>query len=120
MAMLQSAIAAPSVQVRRTRSASTPNGIVATAATSAVTVTSSPMSVFVIPSPLRSSVADAPTVAVSAPLKPSTQARTITTRARVAPPRRTSMRDASDRPARPVSTSAPERSSWRRLRMRQS
>ena len=110
IAMLHSAIAAPSVHVRRTRSASTPNGIVATAAVSEVTATRRPMSVFVI-EPLRSSVADAPTVAKSAPLSPSTHARTTTTRARVAPPRRTSTCDASARPARPVSWS----STWRRL-----
>ena len=41
--------------------------MVATAATSEVTVTSSPMSVFEMCSPCRSSLADAPTVAVSAP-----------------------------------------------------
>jgi len=50
----------------------------------------------------RPELADAPTVAVSAPLKPRTHARTMITRARVAPPRRTSICDASARPACPV------------------
>jgi hypothetical protein len=83
----QHATIAPRVQVRRTRSASTPNGTVATAATSDATVTSRPRSVLLIARACRSCVADAPTVATSALLRPSTPASTKTTRARAAPPR---------------------------------
>ena len=43
-----SAIAPPSVHVRRTRSASTPNGNAAMTATNELTVTSSPTSVLVM------------------------------------------------------------------------
>src|SRR5579871_5124928 len=76
----------PSVVVRRTRSARTPNGSVATAPTSAVTVTRSPMSVFVMFRLVRSACADAPTVAASAPASPSTHASRTITRARSSPP----------------------------------
>ena len=80
------------IQVRRTRSANTPNGSEKTAATSAVTVTSSPMSVLLIPSARRSSTADAPTVAVSALASASTQAIRTTTRVRAGPPTATTSR----------------------------
>src|SRR5205085_2886578 len=82
----QRTIAAPSVRVRRTRSASTPNGRLASAATSDVTLTSRPMSVLLIPSAWRSGVADAPTVDASALLSASTAARSTMTRVRPAPP----------------------------------
>jgi hypothetical protein len=102
----QRRIAPPSVQVLRTRSASTPNGSVASAATSDVTVTSRPMSVLEMCRPLRRGVAAAPTVAVSAPFSARTAARTATTRVRSAPPRVASRRRRSDRQALPVTAAA--------------
>src|SRR5438046_167609 len=85
-AIVLSTIAVPSVQVRRTRSARTPNGRLATAATSEVTVTSRPMSVLLIPNACRSGVADAPTGEASALLSASTDASSTITRVRSAPP----------------------------------
>jgi hypothetical protein len=72
-----------------------PNGIVASAPTSSVVATSSPIWVSLMPSAWRSSVAEAPTVATSAPLRPSTAASTAMTRARRAPPRMVVTRSAA-------------------------
>src|SRR5439155_1734300 len=82
----QRTIAAPRIQVLRTRSARTPNGRLAIAATSEVTVTSRPMSVFVMWSACRSGVADAPTVEASALERARTEASSTITRVRSAPP----------------------------------
>jgi hypothetical protein len=90
----------PRARVRRTRSATTPNGMLATAATNEVTATSRPKSVFPIPRALRSSVAEAPTVAVSAPLRASTHAKMTITRVRSGPPRVRSNRPPVQWPAR--------------------
>src|SRR5581483_10861176 len=86
MAAPQRTIATPSVHVRRTRSARTPNGRLASAATTDETATSRPMSVLLMSSARRSSVADAPTVDASALPSARTDARRTTTRVRCAPP----------------------------------
>src|SRR5579875_3104627 len=86
MAAPQVSSAKPSSQVRRTRSASTPNGSENTAPTTAVTVTSRPTSVLPMPSARRSSTAEAPTVAVSALASASTHASSTTARVRAGPP----------------------------------
>jgi hypothetical protein len=57
------------------------------------------MSVLLIPRALRSSVADAPTVAVSAPLRASTHAKVTITRVRFGPPSVRSSRPPVQRPA---------------------
>ena len=82
----QITMAKPRIQVRRARSASTPNGSENTAPTAEVTATSSPMSVLPMCSPLRSWTAAAPTVAASALDRASTLPSTSTIRARVGPP----------------------------------
>src|ERR687888_1071073 len=82
----QKTIAIPSMRVRCTRSARTPNGTLASAAISDVTVTSSPTSVLLMSRSARSCVAAAPTVAASALLSPRTAARMRITRVRSAPP----------------------------------
>ena len=99
MAAAQKRMEIPRARVRRTRSATTPNGMLATAATIEVTATSSPMSVLLIPRAFRNSVAEAPTVAVSAPLRASTQANITMTRVRCGPPSVRSRRPPVQRPA---------------------
>jgi hypothetical protein len=74
------------IKVRLPRSASTPNGSEKIAATTAVTDTSSPMSVLLMCSDRRKSSAAAPTVAVSALARASTQASRRTTLVRAEPP----------------------------------
>src|SRR5579862_2496832 len=97
----QSVIVAPSSQVRRTRSVSAPKGRDRTAPTSEVTATRSPMSVVVMCSEWRSSIAAAPTVAVSALDRASTHASTTITRVRRRPPStRTARRWAERAPRR--------------------
>ena len=86
MAPPQVSRAKPRIQVRLARSASTPNGSEKAAATSAVTETSSPMSVLSMCRACRSSTAAAPTVAVSALARASTQAMISTTLVRAGPP----------------------------------
>ena len=78
-----------------TRSARTPNGSEANAPTRELTATSRPMSVFVMCRPDRSSLADAPTVAASAPLSPRIAASTMITRVRSSPPSATVRRRAA-------------------------
>src|ERR1700722_2007260 len=86
MATPHVATARPSVRVRRQRSARTPKGKLATAATSELTVTSNPMSVLSMCSAARNGAAAAPTVAASALLIARTQARVTMTRLRSGPP----------------------------------
>ena len=83
----QSTIAPPSNRVRCTRSARTPKGRLAAAATSYVTVTSSPTSVLLMWRSCLSWIADAPTVAESALASASTDASRRITRVRSLPPR---------------------------------
>ncbi len=71
---------------RLARSASTPNGRQATAATSAVTVVSRPSSVFPIPNAVSSWRARAPTLPMLAPWTARTPASNSTTRRRAGPP----------------------------------
>ena len=81
-----STTAADKVQVRRTRSANTPKGTAATAPTNELTATRSPISVLLMWRWARSSMAEAPTVAVSALLSASTPASTRTICVRADPP----------------------------------
>src|SRR4051794_362146 len=108
----QVTIVTPRMRVRVTRSARTPNGSEATAPTRELTATSSPMSVFVMCSPDRSSLADAPTVAASAPLSPRIAARTMMTRVRSAPPSATVRRRAAALAAAEPMAAASLRTRW--------
>ena len=102
----QRTIAAPRIHVLRTRSARTPNGRLAIAATSEVTVTSRPMSVFVMWSACRSGVADAPTVEASALERARTEASSTITRVRSAPPSAFVSASDADRPRLPIAAAA--------------
>jgi hypothetical protein len=75
-----------SSRVRRVRSVRTPIGIVPSAAASAVTDTSKPMEVLLIPKARCKSLAVADSVATSAPCNPRAAARIRMTRARARPP----------------------------------
>jgi hypothetical protein len=88
----QITMATPRIQVRRARSASTPNGSENTAPTAEVTATSSPMSVLPIPSACRSCTAAAPTVDASALDSASTLPSMSTIRVRAGPPDATTSR----------------------------
>ena len=83
----QVTVAMASIGVRWTRSASTPKGNENSAATADDTATSSPMSVLSILSACRRATAEAPTVALSALDRASTQARTTITLTRSGPPK---------------------------------
>src|SRR5437667_3326898 len=102
----QSTIAPPRTRVRVTRSASTPKGRLAAAATSEVTVTSRPTSVLLIPRSCRSWIAEAPTVVVSALASASTDASSRITRVRSLPPRAAVSAREPDRPSRPAAAAA--------------
>src|SRR5438552_931726 len=102
----QSTIAPPSTRVRVTRSASTPKGRLAAAATSDVTVTSNPTSVLLIPRSCLSWIAEAPTVAVSALASARTDARRRITRVRSLPPRAVVSAREPARPSRPAAAAA--------------
>src|SRR2546421_5031455 len=102
----QSTTAPPSTRVRVTRSASTPKGRLAAAATSDVTVTSNPTSVLLIPRSCLSWIAEAPTVAVSALASARTDARRRITRVRSLPPRAVVSAREPARPSRPAAAAA--------------
>src|SRR3954451_18294111 len=102
----QSTIAPPSTRVLVTRSASTPKGRLAAAATSDVTVTSNPTSVLLIPRSCLSWIAEAPTVAVSALASARTDARRRITRVRSLPPSAVVSAREPARPSRPAAAAA--------------